>query len=57
LATDVTDAHWQALQAAKTAVSFLPEKEQKVVKHKLFHDNAKLFYGFWNKEPQKHQKV
>jgi hypothetical protein len=57
LATDVTDAHWQALQAAKTAVSSLPEKEQKVVKQKLFHDNAKLLYGFWNKEPQKHQKV
>jgi predicted TIM-barrel fold metal-dependent hydrolase len=46
LATDVTHAHWQALQAAKTAVSSLPEKEQKVVKQKLFHDNAKLFYSF-----------
>lgn len=44
LATDVTHAHWQALQAVKTAVSALSEQDR--VKQKLFHDNAKLFYGF-----------
>jgi len=46
LATDATHAHWQALRAVKTAVSAMPEKEQEAVKQKLFHDNAKLFYGF-----------
>ncbi len=46
LATGITHAHWQALQAVKTAVSALPEREQDMVKQKLFHDNAKLFHGF-----------
>jgi len=43
LAASITHAHWQALHAAKTAVSDLPEREQATVKQKLFHDNAKLF--------------
>lgn len=46
LATGITHAHWQALQAVKTAVSDLPEQEQDAAKQKLFHDNAKLFYDF-----------
>lgn len=46
LASGITHAHWQALQAVRTAVSNLPEEEQDGVKQKLFHDNAKLFYGF-----------
>lgn len=46
LATGITHAHWQALQAMKTAVSALPRKEQETVKKKFFHDNAKLFYDF-----------
>lgn len=46
LAIGVTHAHWQALQAVKTAVSALYEKEREIVKQKFFHDNAKLFYSF-----------
>lgn len=46
LAVGVTHAHWQALRAIKVAVSALPEREQEVTKQKLFHDNAKQFYGF-----------
>ena len=46
LATGVTHAHWQALQAVKTAISSLPDREQDMAKQKLFHNNAKLFYGF-----------
>ena len=46
LAIGITHAHWQALQAVKTAVSSLPEKERGAAKQKLFHDNAKQFYGF-----------
>ena len=46
LAIGITHAHWQALQAVKTAVFDFPKKEQNAVRQKLFHDNAKLFYGF-----------
>jgi predicted TIM-barrel fold metal-dependent hydrolase len=46
LTVGVTHAHWQALQAIKTAVSALPKGRQGSAKQKLFHDNAKMFYGF-----------
>lgn len=46
LAVGVTHAHWQALIAIRTAVSTLPKEEQDSAKQKLFHNNAKLFYGF-----------
>jgi uncharacterized protein len=46
LTVGVTHAHWQALLAIKKAVSALPKKEQESVKQKLFHNNAKEFYGF-----------
>lgn len=46
LAVDTTHAHWQALQAVKTAISIIPKEKQEETKQKLFHDNAKLFYHF-----------
>lgn len=46
LAAGATHAHWSALQAIKTAVSTLSQKKLEIVKRKLFHDNAKLFYDF-----------
>ncbi len=46
LAVGMTHAHWQALRAIKEAVSTFPEREQERIKQKLFHDNAKRFYGF-----------
>ncbi|TAK04063.1 hypothetical protein EPO34_02810 [Patescibacteria group bacterium] len=46
LAAGAPHAHWQALGAIRMAVSGLSETERASVKQKLFHDNAKAFYGF-----------
>ncbi len=46
LARGATHAHWQALRAIKTAISSLARENQEEAKQKIFHDNAKLFYGF-----------
>lgn len=46
LANGVTHAHWQALSAIKSAISFLPEWDRDLVKKKIFFDNAACFYGF-----------
>lgn len=46
LATGAVHAHWSALSAIKTAISTFPKKEWEVLKQKVFHDNAELFYGF-----------
>lgn len=46
LAVNTTHAHWQTLRALKTAISHLPEEKQELTKKKIFHDNAKHFFGF-----------
>lgn len=46
LAIGATHAHWQALCAIRTAVFAFPKEKRESVKQKLFHDNAKEFYGF-----------
>lgn len=46
LAQGATHAHWQALRAIKAAISSLAQEKQAAAKQKIFHDNAKLFYGF-----------
>jgi len=46
LAIGAVHDHWQSLRAIKTALSTLPKREQELTKQKLFHDNAKAFYGF-----------
>jgi hypothetical protein len=39
-------AHWRMINAIKVAISRFPQKEQNKLKHKIFFDNAKIFYGF-----------
>lgn len=46
LAHGVVHAHWQALYAIKNAIEGFPERTHDGMKHKIFHDNAKSFYGF-----------
>lgn len=46
LAVNLTHAHWQALRAIKNSVEEFPKGMQNSIKHQLFHDNAKMFYGF-----------
>ncbi len=46
LAAGATHAHWQALTALKNAITAMPQAQQAAVKQKIFHNNAKSFYGF-----------
>jgi hypothetical protein len=46
LADQAVHAHWLCLDALKLAIEKLPENEQTTTKVKIFHDNAKHFFGF-----------
>jgi len=42
----ITLAHWQCLQALRTAIERLPAEQQSAAKQAVFHDNAARFFGF-----------
>lgn len=46
LANNAIHAHWLCLDAIRSAIEKLPEGEQGMAKQKIFHDNAKQFFGF-----------
>lgn len=46
LAAGVTHAHWQSLNAIKGAIEELPLSIQEDMKQKIFHGNAREFFGF-----------
>jgi hypothetical protein len=46
LAIGAPHAHWQSLRAIRRAVERLPQECHQDVKRRIFHDNAKAFYGF-----------
>jgi len=46
LAKNVSHVHWQALGAIRGALESLHLKEQELAKQRIFHDNARDFFGF-----------
>jgi len=42
----VTHAHWQTLNAIKTAIEGMPFSVQESAKQRIFNDNASAFFGF-----------
>lgn len=46
LANGAVHSHWLCLDALKTVIDSYPLEEQDKIKQRVFHDNAKLFFGF-----------
>ena len=46
LAKNAVHAQWRCVEALRTAINQYSVAEQESVKRQVFHDNAKLFFGF-----------
>jgi predicted TIM-barrel fold metal-dependent hydrolase len=46
LADGALHSHWLCLDALRKVIDAVPGDTQENVKHKIFHDNAELFFGF-----------